>query len=146
MFGEKAVKAFPSTAAEIDEAGKCLALGRVSATIFHLMRVVEVALRSLAGPLGITDPIPSWNTVIRKLDKELKLEPRQRTLKADYAFLEAVAAQMHAVNRAWRINAMHVDATFSADNARDIFSATRSLMQHLSIQLSEPSASDGQAS
>ncbi len=141
MFGTKATTAFPSTIPEIDEAGKCLALGRTTAAIFHLMRIVEVALRSLRGPLGITEPNPSWNTVIRKLDKELKLDPRQRTLKADVPFLEGVSAQMHAVNRAWRTRAMHVDMSFSLENARDIFSATKSLMQHLATQLSESSPS-----
>lgn len=130
IFGH-AVAAFPSIAAEVDEAGKCLALGRVPATIFHLMRVVEIGLRSLAPPLGIKEPNPSWNTVIRKIDKEIKIEPKDRTLKVDYAFLEGVSAQMHAVNRAWRTRAMHVDATFSLENARDIINATKSLMQHL---------------
>ena len=130
-FGEAVVTAFPSTAPEIDEAGKCLAMGRVAATIYHLMRVCEIALRSLAGPLAIGNAQPSWSTIIRKLDKEIKKEPKDRTLSADYAFLEGVSNQMHAVNRAWRTNAMHVDATFSLENARDIFNATKSLMQHL---------------
>ena len=143
MFGDAVVTAFPSTAAEIDEAGKCLALERVAATIFHLMRVVEVALRSLAPSLGIIEPNPSWNTVIRKIDKELKLQPKDRTLQADYAFLEDVSAQMHAVNKAWRTRAMHVDATFSPQNARDIFNATKALMQHLATELSEPSSAGG---
>lgn len=58
----------------------------------------------------------------------------------DYAFLEDISAQMHAVNKAWRTRAMHVDATFTLENARDIFSATKALMQHLATQLFE----DGQ--
>jgi hypothetical protein len=140
MFGDAVVEAFPSAVAEIDEAGKCLALGRVPATIFHLMRTVEIGLRSLAPSIGIADPNPSWNTVVRKIDKEVKLEPKDRTLRADYAFLEGVSAQMHAVNRAWRTRAMHVDMTFSLENAHDIFSATKALMQHLATQLSEPSS------
>jgi hypothetical protein len=142
MFGDDTIRAFPSIASEVDEAGKCLALQRAAAAIFHLMRVVEVALRSMAPMLGITETNPSWNTIIRKIDKEIKLQPRDRTLSAGYAFLEDVSAQMHAVNRAWRTRAMHVDATFSLDNARDIFAAVKSLMQHLATQRAEASASE----
>ena len=49
-------------------------------------------------------------------------------------------AVMHAVKLAWRNRAMHVDATFSLDNARDIFNAMKALMQYLATQLPKSSA------
>jgi hypothetical protein len=137
MFGDDTIKAFPSIAAEVDEAGKCLALERPAAAIFHLMRVVEIGLRCLAKPIGMAGANPDWGQVIRAVDDYIKLPKPQRALPIDDSFLAGVSAQMHAVKLAWRNQAMHVDATFGLANARDIFSATKSLMQHLATQLSE---------
>ncbi len=96
-FGQKAVDVFPSAVPEIDEAGKCIALGRAPAAVFHLMRIAEIGLRALAPLVGITDPNPDWGAVIRKIDEEVKLPKKQRTLSADYDFLAGVSNHMHAV-------------------------------------------------
>jgi hypothetical protein len=47
LFGPKVAAAFPSQEAtyEIQETGSCLALGRNTAAVFHLMRVLEKGLR-----------------------------------------------------------------------------------------------------
>ena len=140
MFGDAVIRAFPSTAADIDEAGKCLALGRVTATLFHLMRTIEIGLRCLAMPMGIVGPKPDWGQIIRAVDDYVKLPRAQQTLPLDAAFIGGVSAQMHAVKLAWRNQVMHVDMTFSLENARNILNATKALMQHLATQLSEPSA------
>jgi hypothetical protein len=48
VFGEKAELAFPSAYMDIIEAGRCLALARNNAAIYHLMQVAEMGLRALA--------------------------------------------------------------------------------------------------
>lgn len=138
MFGECVTASFPSSASEIDEAGKCLALGRSGAAIFHLMRVVEIGLRSLAPLMGIHEPRPDWGKVIRAVDEYLKLPKNERKLELEDEYLAAVSAQMHAVKLAWRNQTMHVDTTFSLENAREIFEQTKLLMIALSIELHEP--------
>ena len=42
LFGNFVEDHFPSASPEISEAGKCFALARYSATVFHLMRVLEI--------------------------------------------------------------------------------------------------------
>jgi hypothetical protein len=44
LFGGDVDLKFASASFEISEAGKCFALGRYTACVFHLMRVMEVAL------------------------------------------------------------------------------------------------------
>jgi hypothetical protein len=139
QFGDCVTASFPSTASEIDEAGKCLALGRAAAAIFHLMRVVEIGLRSIAPLMGIHEPKPDWGKVIRAVDDYLKLPKDEKKLDLDDSYLAAVSAQMHAVKLAWRNQVMHVDTTFSLENAREIFEQTKLLMIALSIELHEPS-------
>jgi hypothetical protein len=48
LFSERAAKAFPSAYMDIVEAGRCLALNRNNAAIYHLMQVAEIGLRTLA--------------------------------------------------------------------------------------------------
>ena len=53
LFGEKTNDSFPSAIDDISDAGKCLALAQGTAAVFHLMRIMEVGLRSLSRSLGI---------------------------------------------------------------------------------------------
>jgi hypothetical protein len=48
LFSPRAITAFPSAYMDIVEAGRCLALERNNAAIYHLMQVAEVGLRTLA--------------------------------------------------------------------------------------------------
>ena len=54
LFGDDVARAFPSSKGDIDEAGKCLALDRGTACVFHLMRILEIGLQLLAAKLGIS--------------------------------------------------------------------------------------------
>jgi len=44
LFGEAVANAIPNSTVEIAEAGRCFALERWTACVFHLMRAVELAL------------------------------------------------------------------------------------------------------
>jgi hypothetical protein len=48
LFGECVKTAFPSTASDLKDAGNCLAADLSTAAVFHLMRVAERGMRSLA--------------------------------------------------------------------------------------------------
>jgi hypothetical protein len=47
---------FPAAIYEIDEAGKCLALGRSTAAVFHLMRAMEIGIKGVSRCIGVADP------------------------------------------------------------------------------------------
>ncbi len=53
LLGEAVQERFPSLATDIDEAGKCFATGRFTATVFHLMRVMEVGVQEFCEALGV---------------------------------------------------------------------------------------------
>jgi hypothetical protein len=48
LFDEKVQKRLPKSVDDMVEAGKCLAVGRYTACVFHLMRVVEIGAKNLA--------------------------------------------------------------------------------------------------
>jgi len=53
LFGEAVENAFPDVSYDIAEAGKCRAFGRWTATVMHLMRVLEAGLAALGRHVGV---------------------------------------------------------------------------------------------
>src|SRR5439155_1057784 len=56
LFGEDVASKFPSAAYEIEEAGKCLALERSTASAVHSIRCLEAGIAAISRCLGIPDP------------------------------------------------------------------------------------------
>jgi len=54
QFGDKVSQKFPKAVTDIQEAAKCYATGRSTASVFHLMRVMEHAVQFLGKKLGIS--------------------------------------------------------------------------------------------
>ena len=70
LFGEEVFRKFPGATDDIFEAGTCLALERGTACVMHLMRVVELGLKTLASALGIGSQ-NDWGSYLREIDREL---------------------------------------------------------------------------
>ena len=75
-FGDEVASHFSPANGDIGDAAYCLLLGRGTATVFHLMRVMEVGLRALGASLddpGL-DPKtnPTWERILARGDKELQ--------------------------------------------------------------------------
>jgi hypothetical protein len=141
LFGETVATNFPSAAFDIEEAGKCLALGRATACVFHLMRVMEVGLRALAKSLN--DPRinpannPSWHNILKKGDDELQKVVAQRApeWRSDDQFFSQAQANLRAVQFAWRNPTMHIDVTYTPETAKDVMQCVGGFMRHLSTKL-----------
>lgn len=128
---------FGSTMDDIDEAGKCFALGRNTACVFHLMRVMERPIAALGKMLLPDDPSPNWETVLKKIDAELARKPAERIFKGDVQFFAEVAAELRAVKHAWRNRVMHIDSIVTEERAKSIFDSTIGFMNVVSKRLKE---------
>ena len=141
-FGEEIPRKFPVTRDDIEEAGKCLAFGRATACVFHLMRVVEVGLRALAASLNNPnlDPKrnPNWETILRKGDEDLAKPLNQRSpeWQADESFFSTAHANLRAVKDAWRNSTMHIERRYDPEEAEEVWNAVKAFMRHLSQKLS----------
>jgi hypothetical protein len=142
LFSAAVSLAFPSAIVDIEEAGKCFALGRNTACVFHLMRVMEVGLHVLGETLG--DPIdaktnPTWERILHKCDEELKKNYADRCSqwKAKGQFFSEATANLRAVKDAWRNPTLHVDISYDEDKAFDVWNAVRGFMKHLATELNE---------
>ena len=101
LFGDEFAAKFASAGVfELDEAAKCLALGRATAAVFHLMRVMEVGIRATAHCLGAPDPTRAgdrnWGPILRNIKVELDARGGQKPTKTwkagDREFFEGAYA------------------------------------------------------
>jgi len=141
LFGNEFSLKFPNASYELDEAGKCLALERSTAAVFHLMRIMELGIGAVQQCLSIPDPIKAadrnWGVMLRKLREEFELRNKQQPPRwngADQDFFGEAYASLDAVRNVWRNATMHVDKKYTLEEAHDIFSAVRGFMRRLATR------------
>lgn len=132
IFGKDVADLFDSIE-DIDEAGNCFALGRNTACVFHLMRVMERGVQKFGEkleillitqkgkPLGWQDILNAINTPIKNMD------PHNETTKI-YA---AIASHLYNVKLAWRNEVMHPKATYTEEEAKALIGAVDVFMKDL---------------
>jgi hypothetical protein len=128
---------FPSAGEDIAESGICLALGRSTACVMHLSRVLEVGLQVLANAVNVGKQ-NDWGKYLKGIDDEL--QKRMKTSGArssDEQFYAEAYACFDAIRRAWRNPTMHVDKTYTTERAEEILISVRSFMRHLATKLHE---------
>lgn len=137
-FGEEVFEKFPSAIGDVEDAAKCLALGRATATVFHCMRVMEVGLRVLSRELGI-EYAPSWEAHINQIEKQLTASHKAKTAswKRKEPFFRELLGILNSVKIAWRNPTMHIARRYSAQEAEDIFKAVQTFMSALQSKYRE---------
>jgi hypothetical protein len=133
-FGEAVTKKFAKATDDIEEAGKCLAVQRPTACVFHLMRAMEIGVRVLGRKLkvSINVEVESWAKISDHIDGAIKLLPTNTTpRKRRKAELALVSANLSAVRIAQRNDVMHPKATYTQDQARNVYSTTSAFLAHL---------------
>ncbi|RZT95299.1 HEPN domain-containing protein [Rivibacter subsaxonicus] len=126
-FGPEVAASFPSAAEDIEEAGKCLALGRSTAAVFHLMRAMEIAVRAMATKLGIAKIDLPWGPLLSDINKEIEALPKGAARDQ----WSQSSTHLYHVKQAWRNEVMHPKATYTDEQATEVFAAVRSFMRHL---------------
>jgi hypothetical protein len=139
LFGEDVAIKFQAANDDIEEAGRCLALGQGTATVLHLMRVLEVGLKALAKMLKIPYA-PSWESYLTQIQTKIAAKHKTKGVqwKRDEAFFRDLSGDLMTIKQAWRNPTMHVVRKYSAEEAEEIFRAVRRLMQQLATKLPDP--------
>ena len=146
LFGPAVADGFHDAADDIEEAGNCLAMNRGTATVFHLMRVLEVAIKAIGASLNIPDPVKvkesdrNWGKMLGDKDLQVGIwaELHKRKKQADPAWTQEISAfyqdvytDLCAIRTAWRNPVMHVEGTYAPERAQHIFNLIKGFMQHL---------------
>lgn len=135
-FGQQVEDAFPSVVFDISEASKCRALSRWTASVMHLMRVLEVGLGCLAKMIDL-NPNENWNTLLNQIEAELRKVGKKTHSPEEEQFAAEAAAHFRAIKNAWRNHAMHAREKYDEERAVAIYDNVRSFMRHLATRLSE---------
>jgi hypothetical protein len=143
-FGERVDRQFPSAAPDIRESCSCFALERYTASVFHLMRILEWGLTALAADVGVRraqQRNPNWHNVLLAVEKKIKFYEQQKNTKPTKKRLERLgdaAAHLRTFKNAWRNKTSHdLDAVYQPEQARDIMNAVSAFMRSVATWLRE---------
>lgn len=141
LFGSDVAMHFPKSRSDIEEAGKCLALNRGTACVFHLMRAMEVAVKAVWHTLGISCHrlADSWGLIIKPMDEEMD---KARNLRiplwvTEEVFFSACIANMKAIKRAWRDTTMHIEEDYNPEQAETVYRAIEGTMKEMAKRIDE---------
>jgi len=104
LFTKEVNAKFPSIQFDRVEAGNCYAMGRATACVFHLMRVMEVGVQKLGTKLGV--PLThekNWQDILNQINAPIaKLPPKSPSTKQ----IAEAASNLYLVKLAWRNEVM----------------------------------------
>ncbi len=143
-FGHEVQSKFPRASYDIDEACKCVALGRSTAGVFHLMRVMEIALRAvntcLGGSLNLAGNEKNWGSLLNSIRDARNAKdasaPKGSKWQEKDLFAE-IYALLDAVKDAWRNSTMHIERTYTDPEARAVLVTVKNFMQKLADRMDE---------
>ncbi len=144
IFGEQFESKFQSVGMfELDEAAKCLSLGRPTAAVFHLMRLLETGIQAVAKCLEIPDPLKpaerNWAIILKNIKEAIDSKwPNAAARMTDDAVLFAgLYASLDAVKNPWRNATMHVENKYTNDEAEHIMIAVKGFLMKLASRCDE---------
>ena len=140
IFGSVVREQFPKAKFEVDEAAKCLAFGRATATIFHLMRVMEIALGAIHSCLGIPIALQgvdrNWGKILGRINYEVTKRSKGKAW-AERDYFKEIYARLDAIKDAWRNQTMHVENVYTEQEAQILFDDTRALMEKIAARMDQ---------
>ena len=123
LFGVDVDQKFPRMSEDISEAGKCLSLSRATATVFHLMRVMEIAVQEFGSKVGVALATEKmWQAILDQINKAIKTMDQKQLLTKQYM---AISAHLHNVKTAWRNEVMHPNQSYTLAEAKKVFDSAK---------------------
>jgi hypothetical protein len=127
---------------DIEEASKCLALRRNTATVYHLMKVMESMVRKLADKAGtvagnkveVLKPngdFKDWGSILSALKTDAIDVMGQKGMGDAVQEWTSIKNLLYAVKEAWRNEVMHTASKYTDEEAEEIFSTVTILVRSL---------------
>jgi hypothetical protein len=123
----------PHALVDAARARNCFGLGENDACVFHLMRVLEKGLASLAAEFGEPFQFENWHNVIERVESKIrKIDPGSGSAWKDKRqFYSEVACEFMFFKDAWRNHVMHGRSEYDDERAENIYSHVGAFMKHL---------------
>jgi hypothetical protein len=146
LFGRAVLKNFRSLRSEIKDAGNCFAAGLDTAAMFHLMRIAEKGLRTLAVHLGVRktrDKTPidlaTQGKIIGALNDKLKLlgQPVSGRQVKQREFYADLLSSLTGFKDLWRNEVSHSDKRYDEHDSAKAMRYVGDFMTRLATKVSE---------
>jgi hypothetical protein len=114
-----------------------------TASVFHLMRVLEIGLTILGKQFGVSLAHTNWAPAIEQIESKIRdmhKDPVWRALpdcKEQQTFYAQAATQLAIFKDAWRNHTMHAGGKYAEEEAERIFESVKGFMQKLAERLHE---------
>lgn len=140
LFHKSIVERMEETSDDIVEACRCFVADRFTASVFHLMRVVEYGLLEVARLAEINDPKPSWGAILGRLEtlsNKTRYEDLSVSIQPHISTIRELLPRLHAIQHAWRNKMLHVEnrlipvGSVTPEIASDIMTAVEMFMRTL---------------
>jgi hypothetical protein len=129
LFGSLVNRKFPAIQFDMVEAGNCFAMGRGTACVFHLMRIMETGVQAFGTKLGVTfADQKNWQPILDEINKAIKALPPKDPATVE---MSAAAANLYCVKLAWRNEVMHPNDTYTLEEAENLIRLVQVFMKHL---------------
>ena len=142
-FGPGVSSAFPSIWCDVREAYTCYALDHPTASVFHLMRVLEVALVALGKVFGFSFSHTNWGPAIDQLESKIRgmgQDPAWKyhtDWKNEQEFYSQAVSFLGVTKDAWRNYTAHARGKFDQKNAKVMLMNVKLFMERISQRVSE---------
>jgi hypothetical protein len=114
---------------DIAEAGKCLAVNRTTAVVFHLLRVMEIAVRVFGNKLGVQlASEKNSQNILDEINKSIRAMDQKAAQTKTYA---AASAHLYNVKLAWRNEVMHPKQTYTIAESKNVLSSVGTFIREL---------------
>jgi hypothetical protein len=133
VYGLDTLSAFKSSSRDMALAGNCHGCGFNDACVFHLMRVLEKGLASLAAVFSESFTYENWHNVIERVESKIrKIDSTFGTdWKVKQKFYAEAACEFMFFKDAWRNHVMHGRDEYDDERAENIYSHVCAFMKHL---------------
>lgn len=125
IFGDKVCEKFWSE--DLEEASKCLAFGRATASVFHLMRAMEVAVQNLGSNAGVPDVNKEWGKILSDLQSKISAMEKGPVRNQ----WSECHVNLYHVKQAWRNETMHPKSTYTTDQAKEVLQTVKVFLNQL---------------
>jgi len=132
-FGPDFASGFGSAEFDVEEAGKCLALGRSTASAYHSLRVLEAAVYALSRCLGLPDPIKgadrTWGKMLNLVRDGLEHRWPAKTgrMTGDAKIFDEIYGALAGMQNPYRNSTMHLASKYTIEEARHIYDLVKGL-------------------
>lgn len=123
---------FPDAYADIFLGVDCWAMGHDTASVFHMMRVLELGLSWLAKEVGEEMGVDNWHNVIDRIEKRIReaadTMPKGLEKSTRLQFLSEAAKEFRYFKDGWRNYVSHNRGIYDEHQARSVLEHVKSFM------------------